>query len=114
MIADALLVLEPRIRTQPQHVVVSKTHTTERPGKGLFLRGRWIEPELVSAFNFHSQEIAYMYKDNNPLQRRRREQEHALRAALSLFGLKGRGFPRKLMTTAPPWEYREKKSRQWV
>ncbi len=53
MIADALLVLEPRIRTQPQHVVVSKTHTTERPGKGLFLRGRWIEPEAVGAFDVH-------------------------------------------------------------
>ena len=89
MIADALLFFEPRLRTQPQHVVVSKTHTAEGPGKRLFLRGRRIKPEAVGAFDVHVHTLHAIAHCVKPQHRKESGSGRlASQAALSLLGLK--------------------------
>ena len=80
MVADLFLFLEPRIGAKPKHVVVGKSRTAERPGKNHFLLGRWVKPESVGAFNFHSHILSPMCKRNNPFD--------SFAAALYLPGLK--------------------------
>ena len=53
-IVDLLLTLKPCIRSLTKHVVIGKTHTSERFGKVLLLRRRWVEPEFVGTFRFHA------------------------------------------------------------
>lgn len=86
VVAHALLALHPGVGAQPQHVVVSKTSATERASKHVLLLGRWVKPEPVGAFNFHSQSIVQLCKV--AIQKGKRVQGHAARAALSLPGLK--------------------------
>ncbi len=83
VVADTLLLLEPRIGAQPQHVVVGKASAAERLGKNHFLlRGR-VEPESVGALDFHSHSILDLCKDSKPNGGCERK-GHASRAALSL------------------------------
>ena len=86
VVADPLLLLEPRIGAQPQHVVVGKASAAERLGKNHFLlRGR-VEPESVGALGFHSHSIIDLCKDSKPNGGCERK-GHASRAALSLPGM---------------------------
>lgn len=53
MIVDSLLLFEPRIGAQPEHVVVREARAAERPGKNHFLLGRRVAPETVRALDVH-------------------------------------------------------------
>ena len=71
MIADALLLLEPRIGAQPQHVVVGKARAAESPSKIDFLLGCRVEPESVGALHFHASHGISFPCNNQPTNRRR-------------------------------------------
>ena len=53
MVANSFLFVEPRIRSQPEHVVVSKTRTTKRPSKDRLLLWRRDKSKAICAFNIH-------------------------------------------------------------
>ena len=86
VVSDALLLLEPRIGAQPQHVVVGKANAAERLGKNQFLLWRRVEPESVGALDFHSHNILGLCKGSKTNGGRERKW-HASRAALSLPGM---------------------------
>ena len=53
MVTNSFLFVEPRIRSQPEHVIVGKTSTTKRPSKNGFLSGRGVKSKAICAFNVH-------------------------------------------------------------
>ena len=53
MVADTLLLFEPSIRANPEHVVVGKSGATECSGKNHFLLWRRVKPKTVCALDFH-------------------------------------------------------------
>ena len=58
MVADALLLVEPGVGAQPQHVVVGEARAAERPGELLGLLLRRVGPESVGAFDVHGSHYA--------------------------------------------------------
>ena len=53
MISDSFLALIPRIGSQPEHVIISKTRTSKRRGKNRFLVGCRVEPEFICTLDGH-------------------------------------------------------------
>ena len=86
MVADALLILVPRIGAQTEHVVVGKTGATERARKLFSLLHSRIKAEFVRPFDFHLHNIAQRCKDS--FSRKEIGIWLASQAALSIPGLK--------------------------
>lgn len=59
MVADSFLFIEPRIRSQSEHVVVGKTRTTKRPSEDSILGRRGVHSKAICAFNIHIHTIPW-------------------------------------------------------
>ena len=59
MVTNSFLFVEPRIRSQPKHVVVGKTRTTKRQRKYVLLSRRRGYSKTICAFNIHIHTILH-------------------------------------------------------
>ena len=75
MVTDAFMLIHPRIRSQPQHVVIDKACAAERARQYLPLRGSRVEPKAIGALDIHLHSIYTSSKDSN---RPKEEREQAL------------------------------------
>lgn len=57
MVANAFLLCIPSIGAHTEHMIIDKSSTTERPGKGDFLLRCWEKPKSVGALDFHSHSV---------------------------------------------------------
>lgn len=53
MVADSFLSLIPRIRAQPEHVIIDKTRASKRLRKLFNLLRIWVETKLICSLDAH-------------------------------------------------------------
>lgn len=88
MVADALLILVPRIGAQPEHVVVRKAGASERARKLFCLLCSRIKAKTIRPFDFHVSHYNTAWCKDSFSRKENAGRSHALRDALSIPGLK--------------------------
>ena len=83
VIAHALMLVQPSIGAQAQHVIVDNTRAAEGARQCLPLLGSGVEPKAIGALYMHLHMVYSLSKDSNHTKEEREQ-------ALSLPGLKAR------------------------